>query len=71
MLYLNCPRCRLSIDQQRRRAAMENCPRCLAKLGQVTPLFQSTMPWRLLAAPMEETTRRAAAGDAGQPVQRP
>jgi hypothetical protein len=48
MRYLNCPRCHLSIEQRRGRPALQDCPRCVAKLGETTPLFRSPLPSSLL-----------------------
>lgn len=57
MTYLNCPRCRLSIFERRNGPPVAWCPRCLAALGDVEPLFATSLPARLLDAPVEEAAR--------------
>ena len=47
MAYLNCPTCRLTIYSPLLSATSEDCPRCRAKLGKVSPLFSSSVPPRL------------------------
>jgi hypothetical protein len=44
LAYLNCTRCRLSIEQDHGRPDLQDCPRCLAKLGEAIPLFRSPLP---------------------------
>jgi hypothetical protein len=49
-MYLNCPRCRLSIRMPRAASiAPQHCPRCTARLGVASPLFSSSMNMRELA----------------------
>jgi hypothetical protein len=48
MAYLNCPTCRLTVYSPTVSATSEECPRCRAKLGQVSRLFRSALPPRLL-----------------------
>jgi len=43
-LFLNCPRCGLSIRQRRQWLAIESCPRCLGRSGIPVTLFVSTLP---------------------------
>jgi hypothetical protein len=62
MAYLNCPTCRLTVYSPMLSATSEECPRCRAKLGQVSRLFRSALPPRLL-----EKTR---AGNKGSNVAR-
>jgi hypothetical protein len=56
MAYLNCPTCRLTVYSPTLSATAEECPRCKAKLGQVSRLFRSALPPRLL-----QSTRTAKA----------
>lgn len=55
MAYLNCPTCRLTVYRPILSLGDEDCPRCRAKLGQVSRLFRSSLPPRLM-----ETRREAA-----------
>jgi hypothetical protein len=48
MAYLNCPTCRLTVYSPVLSPMSEECPRCRAKLGQVSRLFRSPLPPRLL-----------------------
>ncbi len=50
MAYLNCPSCRLTVYSPLGVVAKEECPRCRAKLGKVSRLFQSALPPRLMEA---------------------
>jgi hypothetical protein len=43
-LFLNCPRCGLSIKPKARWLAPEHCPRCLARARIPVRLFSSTLP---------------------------
>jgi Bacterial regulatory proteins, luxR family len=43
-MFLNCPRCRLSIEPRRPWLAIEHCPRCLACARLRVPLFSSPLP---------------------------
>jgi hypothetical protein len=43
-LFLNCPRCGLSIGSRRRWLAIEHCPRCLGRSGIPVTLFSSRLP---------------------------
>ena len=47
MAYLNCPTCRLTVYRPALALTSEECPRCRAKLGQVSRLFRSSLPPRL------------------------
>jgi hypothetical protein len=47
MAYLNCPTCRLTIYSPTLSAISDECPRCRARLGKASRLFQSTLPPRL------------------------
>ncbi len=49
-MYANCPHCQLSIKVRQPWATPEHCPRCIARLRLATPMFQSPLPYRLLAA---------------------
>jgi hypothetical protein len=46
-MYLTCPTCRLTVYRPR-LALSEDCPRCRAKMGKASRLFQSQLPPRLL-----------------------
>jgi hypothetical protein len=46
MAYLTCPTCRLTV--YRPLLSFEDCPRCKAKMGKASRLFQSAAPPRLL-----------------------
>ena len=43
-VFLNCPRCRLSIKPRRSWLAIEHCPRCLACARIPVRLFSSPLP---------------------------
>lgn len=43
-LFLNCPRCGLSIRARARWLAIEYCPRCLARNRVAVRLFSSVLP---------------------------
>jgi hypothetical protein len=43
-LFLNCPRCGLSIRQRHSWLAIEHCPRCLARSRIPVTLFASPLP---------------------------
>jgi hypothetical protein len=47
MAYLNCPTCRLTVYRPAVPQISEECPRCRAKLGEVSRLFRSALPPRL------------------------
>ena len=47
MAYLNCPTCRLTVFRPHLTLS-EDCPRCRAKMGKASRLFQSALPPRLL-----------------------
>ncbi len=47
-LFLNCPRCGLTIKPRRRWLAIKHCPRCLAQARIPVPLLSSTLPTREL-----------------------
>ena len=49
-VYLNCPRCGLSIRSKPDRLPMEHCPRCLARDSIAIRLFASTMAMEQLYA---------------------
>jgi hypothetical protein len=61
--YLNCPTCRLTVYSPTLSATSEECPRCRAKLGQISRLFRSPMPPRLLEATRTKRTAREPAGN--------
>jgi hypothetical protein len=42
--YLNCPRCRLSIEVKSRRPTIAHCPRCIAHHHRIVELFSSQLP---------------------------
>jgi hypothetical protein len=52
--YLNCSRCRLSIEQHA-GPALDHCPRCLSATGERIPLFQSPLPLDVLDGSLEES----------------
>jgi hypothetical protein len=66
LAYLNCTRCQLSIEERRGRPALDDCPRCLARLGARNPLFRSRLPLRLLRGTLEETAPVAPPAMAGR-----
>jgi hypothetical protein len=43
-VFLNCPRCGLSIKPRARGLAIEHCPRCLARARVPVTLFSSPLP---------------------------
>jgi hypothetical protein len=55
LLYLNCTRCRLSIEQHAGRPALYDCPRCLSATGERIPLFRSPLPLHVLDGSLEES----------------
>jgi hypothetical protein len=61
-LFLNCPRCGLSIKPKARWLALEYCPRCMARARIPVKLFSSTLPAAELyddnAAPNAEPRER-------------
>lgn len=50
MVYLNCPRCGLTITPKAAWLTVEHCPRCLARGRVVVSLFASTLAARELYA---------------------
>jgi hypothetical protein len=60
-MFLNCPRCRLSIRVRARWLAMEHCPRCLGRDQILISLFSSPLP----------TTELYPEGSAPDPADRP
>ncbi|HXO08684.1 MAG TPA: hypothetical protein VN880_11660 [Solirubrobacteraceae bacterium] len=44
VIYLNCPRCGLTVTPKADWLAVEHCPRCIARRGSVVRLFASTLP---------------------------
>jgi len=48
-MYANCTHCHLSIKVRQPWAAPEECPRCIGRLRLASPMFQSPVPYRLLA----------------------
>ena len=61
MAYLNCPTCRLTVYSPIASVAVQDCPRCRAKLGKVSRLFRSALPPRLLE---KDGSVRSSARDA-------
>ena len=57
MAYLNCPTCRLTVYRPMPSLMDEECPRCKAKLGQVSRLFRSQLPPRLMERRERERLR--------------
>jgi len=49
-VYLNCPRCGLSIRSKPDRLAIEHCPRCIARDNIAIRLFASTRAMEQLYA---------------------
>lgn len=43
-VYLNCPRCGLTIAPKADWLAIEHCPRCVARYHTLVSLFASTLP---------------------------
>ena len=43
-IYLNCPRCGLTMTPRASRLTVEHCPRCMARNGIPVGLFASTLP---------------------------
>jgi hypothetical protein len=73
-LYLNCPRCGLSIEIRSHWLAVTHCPRCIARSRTAVELFSSEMPASLLHAngslPCSDTiTAPREHVPAGQPAQ--
>ncbi len=62
MAYLNCPTCRLTVYSPTLSVAMEDCPRCRAKLGKVSRLFRSAVPPRVLESTRTSSTPREPTG---------
>ena len=60
-LYLNCPRCGLSIVPRAEWLRVEHCPRCLARARTVVELFVSPLP-------TQELYRHGLAPDAEGPT---
>jgi len=60
MAYLNCPTCRLTVYSPALGIHSEDCPRCRAKLGQVSRLFKSSIPARLSEGRKGEERRTQA-----------
>ena len=50
VIYLNCPRCGLSVRSKANWLAVEHCPRCIARRGALVRLFASTLPADVLYA---------------------
>lgn len=65
LLYLNCPRCGLSITPRAPWLRAEHCPRCLARSRTLVTLFTSTLPTSELypkgSAPGDATTNGPSA----------
>ena len=59
MAYLNCPSCRLTVYSPALGINTEDCPRCRAKLGKVSRLFQSSVPARIVEARKANTPAEA------------
>lgn len=63
-VFLNCPRCGLSIRQKSQAAHREHCPRCLARAQMPVRLFVSTRPttewYRYGSGPYAEHPRTGA-----------
>ena len=43
MIYQHCPRCRLAIRRRASYLVLARCPRCLARAGISSPLFESPL----------------------------
>ena len=59
-MYANCSNCQLSIKVRQPWAAPEYCPRCIGRWRRVSPMFQSPLPYRLLAADRSTATSATA-----------
>ena len=53
-MYANCSNCQLSIKVRQPWAAPEYCPRCVGRWRLASPMFQSPLPYRLLAAAQQD-----------------
>jgi hypothetical protein len=63
-MYLNCPRCGLSIRRRAEWLTVEHCPRCLGRSRIAVELFVSSRPsseWRATS----EASLRAKTVDPG------
>src|SRR5450755_1525987 len=49
-IYLNCPRCGLTIRPKADWLTVEHCPRCIARSRGLVRMFASTLPARELYA---------------------
>jgi hypothetical protein len=49
-VYLNCPRCGLSIEMRSRWLAIRHCPRCVTRAHTAVELFSSGLPSSVLYA---------------------
>jgi hypothetical protein len=49
-VYINCPRCGLSIGLRSRWLAIRHCPRCIARAHVVVEMFSSPLPSSALYA---------------------
>src|ERR1700727_2495403 len=50
VIYLNCPRCGLTVTPKANWLAVEHCPRCIARRGALVKLLASTLPAEALYA---------------------
>jgi hypothetical protein len=50
LIYLNCPRCGLTIRPKADWLTLEHCPRCVARTHGLVRMFASTLPARELYA---------------------
>jgi hypothetical protein len=50
MLFLNCPRCGLTITPRAAWLSVRHCPRCLARSRTAVELFSSRLPAKALYA---------------------
>ena len=44
VLYLNCPRCGLSIKPKARWLTIDHCPRCIARTSSAIKMLRTTSP---------------------------
>ncbi len=66
--FLNCPRCRLSLEMRSRWTAIRHCPRCLGRTRTLVELFSSPLAADVLYA--DSLRPRGAVGPEARPVPR-
>jgi hypothetical protein len=70
--FLNCPRCRLSLEVGSRWMAIRHCPRCLGRTRTLVELFSSPLPAGALYAdslrPEQRSDPKHAVGSSESPT---